>query len=415
MTDRYPLRRLNGPEFEAWARMTAGVYGQDWREDGLRDARFTLELDRTLVAFDEGAPIAGAAILTRSMTVPGTVLPVAGVTLVAVAPTHRRRGLLRSMMREQLTGLHESAAEPVAALNASEAGIYGRFGYGVASYLARCRGEQRSMVFRDDVDRGPGRIRLLDRDEARTAIEKVYESVRPNAVGMLDRPARFWDARLHDAEHVRHGATALRFAVHEEPDGIPTGYALYRLRPCWENGRDLSEVVVIESAAETPRAYAAVWGFLVEIDGHFRISFDGAVDEPLPHLLLDSRGLDSTVVDNLWVRLVDVDRALVSRRYAGPVDVVLEVTDDFCPWNAGRFRLRSDGGEATCERTRATADLRLSVAELGAVFLGGTSMATLAAAGRVAELRAGAVAEATSAFRGVRAPFHPSGAAFPAF
>ncbi|WP_158882813.1 GNAT family N-acetyltransferase [Amycolatopsis anabasis] len=414
MADPYPLRPIREPEFVPWARMTCNVYGQDWREGALRNARTTLEFDRALAAFDGDAIVGGAAIFPRSMTVPGAVLPVAGVTLVAVAPTHRRRGILTSLMRRQFADLHTSG-EPVAALNAAEATIYGRFGYGIATRLARYRGDKRFLRVRSDADLGGGTIRLLERDEARPLVEKVYDTARLGSVGWVDRPGRFWDARLYDEEHVRDGATSLRFAVHSEPGGAVTGYALYRLKPEWDETGDVSEVRVVELAALTRQAYAAVWRFLIELDGHFRISYEGATDEPLPHLLTDPRVLRANVVDNLWVRLVDVGRALAARRYATPLDVVFEVEDACCPWNSGRWRLRAEGDSVTCERTRNAAELRLSPAELGAVYLGGTTFASLAAAGRVEELRPGAVARCSVAFRGEREPFHPSGAAFPAF
>lgn len=121
------------------------------------------------------------------------------------------------------------------------------------------------------------------------------------------------------------------------------------------------------------------------------------------------------MVDRLWVRLVDVDRALAGRRYAAPLDVVLNVEDDFCPWNTGRYRLQAEGNAVTCERTKAPADLRLTAAELGAAFLGGTTLASLAAAGLVEEVRPGALTHATRAFRADREPFYPGGWAFPAY
>jgi predicted acetyltransferase len=206
---------------------------------------------------------------------------------------------------------------------------------------------------------------------------------------------------------VRDGGTALRFAVHTEPGGEVTGYVFYRSKP--------RLVRVIEVAATTRQSYAALWRYLIDLDAHAGLTYDGAVDEPLKHLLTDPRAARTTVIDNLWVRLVDVDRALAARRYSTPLDLVLEVQDPFCPWNAGHHHLRADGGSVTCERTQARPDLRLTSAELGAAYLGGTTLSSLAAAGRVEKLRRGAVTAASLAFRGERAPFHPSGWAFPAF
>jgi predicted acetyltransferase len=418
MSDRYPVRPLrDDDEFEAWARMTSDTYGLDWHEGGLRNARGSVDLRRTLAAFDAGAEnpvVGGAVVYSRALTVPGAVQQVAGVAMVAVAPTHRRRGLLTALMRRQLTDVYESGGEPIAALNASEAVIYGRFGYGPATRIARFEGDKRRMRFRDDVETGDGVVRRLERETARPLIEKTYDAARTRSVGWLERTPRYWEARLLETDHVRAGATRLRFAVHEEPGGEVTGYALYRLRAGDATPERPGTVQVVEVAATTRQAYAALWRYLAGIDVHFRLTYEGAPDEALPHLLTDARAVRAVETDNVWVRPVDLGRALAGRRYSAPLDVVLEVEDAFCPWNAGRHRLTADGEEVTCTRTRDAADLRLTAAELGAAHLGGTTLASLAAAGRVTELRPGALARASTAFRGVREPFHPAGAAFPA-
>ncbi|MEV7908486.1 GNAT family N-acetyltransferase, partial [Streptomyces anulatus] len=198
VADPYPLRPVEGDEFETWARVIADTYGDDLSDEQLARERATIELDRTIAAFDDDTPVGGAAAYTRSLTVPGAVLPVAGVTWVGVAPTHRRRGLLTAMMRKQLTDLHENGREPIAALRPSEAAIYGRYGYGPASRGAQLRCEKRSMRFRPGTDFGDGRVRLLGGDEARPQIEKVYDQVRVGTAGWPDRAGRFWDGRLFD-------------------------------------------------------------------------------------------------------------------------------------------------------------------------------------------------------------------------
>ncbi|MEV1247850.1 GNAT family N-acetyltransferase [Nonomuraea sp. NPDC049750] len=407
MTATYPLRTIGAHELDAWARMVTTTYGQDWYEGGLRNAASSIEPERTIAAYDGEEIVGGASIYGRIMTVPGAATPVAGVTLVAVLPTHRRRGILTAMMRKQLTDLHESGGEPIAALNAAEATIYGRFGYGVASHVAEIQADKRFMALRPGIDFGDGTIRLLSGQKARPLLEKIYDTARRTAVGWVDRTEKFWQARLADGERVRDGGTALRCAVHLEPGGEASGYAFYRSKP--------GSAHVIEVAATTRQSYAALWRFLIDLDAHTHLSYDGAIDEPLKHLLADPRAARATVIDSLWVRLADVDRALAVRRYSTPLDLVLEVQDTFCPWNAGRYHLGADGESVTCERTRARADLRLTSAELGAAYLGGTTLSSLAAVGRVEELRGGAVTAASLAFRGEREPFHPSGWAFPAF
>lgn len=415
MTEPYPLRAITQDEFEAWARMIADTYGEDRPREQLANERLTLEFNRTIGAFDGGSPVGGAAAFSRTLTVPGALQPIAGISWVGVAPTHRRRGILTAMMRKQLAELHESGGEALAALNASEATIYGRFGYGVAGCGARMLGQAPAMDFRPGVGPGPGEVRLLDRDAARPVLSEIYEEIRTATVGWLDRPAKFWETRLYDAPPTRGGATALRFAVYRQPDGTDTGYVLYRLHGDSDETGNRSAVRVVELAAATRAAYAGLWRFLTGIDLFPWISYEGAPDEPLLHMLADPRAVRVTTVDRLWVRLVDVDRALAGRRYAAALDVVLQVDDAFCPWNAGCYRLEADRDSVRCQRTKAAADLRLTSTELGAVHLGGTTLASLAAAGRVEELRPGTLAACSAAFRGEREPVNPTGAGFPCY
>jgi predicted acetyltransferase len=404
--DPYPLRPVTEDEFETWARMVGDTYGSDLSDEQLAHGRAATELARTIAAFDGPAPVGGTAAHARVLTVPGALLPVAGVTWVGVTPTHRRRGILTSMMRRQLTDLHTSGAEPIAVLRPSEAAIYGRYGYGPATQGARLRCDKRALRFRPGTDFGDGTIRLLGRDQARPQIEKLYDRVRIDTVGWPGRNATSWDGRLTDRPEERGGASALRCRT--------TGYALYRIKQD-ASGGDGNALRVVELATVSRQAYAALWRFLAGIDLVSWIEYEGAVDEPLPHLLTDPRAVRPAPVDRLWVRLVDVDRALAARRYAGALDLVLEVEDAFCPWNTGRYRLTADHDTASCARTRAPADLRLTAAELGAALLGGTTLASLAAAGLVQELRAGALSRATAAFRADREPFYPGGWAFPAY
>ncbi|MFF2813478.1 GNAT family N-acetyltransferase [Streptomyces sp. NPDC058000] len=410
------LRSIAEQEFVPWARMIADTYGMDRSEEELADQRAATDLGRTLAAFDEGVPVAGASVYKRVLTVPGGTLPVAGIASVGVAPTHRRRGILTAMMRAQLTDLHEQRREPIAALRPSEAGIYRRFGYGPATLGNQLRCDRRAMRFRTDVDFGQGTVRLHHADQARPLLEKIYDQARTRAVGWPDRQAVHWAVRLADHPHRRGASTALRFAVHQESDGRATGYALYRHSSVPDGlGGSAGVVQVVELAALCRQAYAALWRFLAGIDLVTWIDYEGAVDEPLPHLLADPRAVRTSPVDRLWVRPVDVDRALTGRSYALPLDLVLDVRDGFCPWNTGRYRLQAEDGSAVCEPTTAPADLRLTAAELGAAFLGGTTLSALSSAGLVEELRSGALSLASAAFRGEHEPWYPGGWAFPLF
>lgn len=407
---------MSEDEFIPWARMIADTYGVDRSDQELANQRAATELERTVAAFDDGAPVAGASVYRRLLTLPGAVSPVAGIASVGVAASHRRRGLLTAMMRAILTDLYENGRESVAVLRPSEAAIYGRYGFGPATRGNVMRCDRRSMVLRPGVDFGTGSVRTLHRDTARPLIEHVYDEVRSVSVGWPDRDDRHWRVRLFDEPHARAGATALRYAVHFDPNGRHTGYALYRHRSAQDAaGEDASVVQVVELAAVSRQAYASLWRYLAGIDLMPWIEYEGAMDEALPHLLVDPRCVRSSPVDRLWVRLVSVERALTARRYATPVDLVLEVRDDFCPWNTGRYRLRAAGDQVDCHRSGEPADLRLTAADLGAVFLGGTTLLSLAASGLVAELRPGAVVAASTAFRADREPSYPGGWAFPLY
>ena len=402
------LRPITVEEFPAYYGNNIETFNSDPR-DAERELEFSvIELERTLGGFVDKELVATACIYSRSMTVPGGPLPVAAVSMVSVAATHRRQGLLTAMMRRQLTELHEQQGEPVAALWASEAPIYGRYGYGIAAQGMILTGRTPALRFRPGVDTGGGRVRMAAEHEARPHLESVYEAVRVRQPGLLDRAGAWWSNRLSDLEYQRQGGTTLRFALWEEPGGEVSGYALYRTKQEWGDQGPDGELMIREVMAANPRAYAGLWAFLLERDLVRRVSrHTGPVDEPLVWLVDDPRQLALRVQDQLWVRLADVGRALAARAYTTEIDVVLEVSDPFCPWNARRWRLSGGPGGAVCEPTSAPADLSLSSAELGGAYLGGPTLSSYAAAGRVEELRPGALTATSIAFRGDRLPWCP--------
>ncbi|HEV2783822.1 MAG TPA: GNAT family N-acetyltransferase [Actinophytocola sp.] len=392
------IRTLTDADLPAFSAVLASAFLIDHNDDFLASERTVFEPARSHGVFDGAEMIGSGQLLTRRLVVPGAgPIPAAAVTSIGVAPGHRRRGVLSMIMRTQLAGLHETG-EPIAALWASEGGIYGRFGYGLATQYVRLA-LPRGAAFRRDVEVDPAPVRELPREQALPLIRKIYESVWADRVGYLDRTDGAWDYHLFDAEPSRRGQTAYRFAVH------PEGYAVYRTRQEWQDRGPRSPVTVRTLVAANPPAYAAICRYVLDIDLVGEVTMRLAVDEPLVHMLADSRAAVRTMFDALWVRLVDVDRALAARRYAVPVDVVLEVADELCPWNAGRWRLAvGEDGRAEVERSAADPDLALGVEALGAAYLGGTRLATLAAAGRVRELRRGALARTSLAFLHDREP-----------
>jgi predicted acetyltransferase len=363
------------------------------------------EPDRSLVAVD-GDTIAGhAAAYTRDLTVPGAVLPAAHVTLVGVAPTHRRRGLLTRMMHRQLTEVAAAGREPIAVLWASETKIYPRYGYGMAAQRLTAEIMTREIRLADTPPpAADGRLRMVDPAQDIADLAKVYEQLRPERPGWSNRDDRWWRFVLADLPALRDGGTPLRAVVHDTPHG-PTGYALWRTKEGWDAHGPNADVRVREVVAADPVAYAALWRFVLGIDLARTASVGFlALDDPLQHLVDEPRRLGARLSDALWVRIVDLPRALATRRYAAPLDVVLDVTDPLLTANTGRWRLTAGPDAVTCVPTGDPADLACTVLELGAAYLGGPSLAALAAAGRVRELTPGALHRASTAFGWHRMP-----------
>jgi predicted acetyltransferase len=418
MADRHVIRPITDDEYAAFRR----VHDHSFNSGPAPAARWPrlrrqFEAERSLAAFDSGVPAGGGLVGTTGvysfqMAVPGAVLPVAGVTAVSVLPTHRRRGILRSLMTRQITDIAARGDEPIAALWASETPLYGRYGYGRASshaFFRFGRGEGAlSALAPADPDLT---LRLAEPGEVAADLAKVYETVLPGQPGFFSRNEDWWERVLDDPAEERHGASPLRCLLAADGAGL-RGYALYRSTPNWEEGTVLPDGVidVWELVAADPAASAALWRDLLSRDLVGTMTADlRPVDDPLLYQLYDSRRARVRLVDDLWVRVIDLPGALASRAYAAPVDVVLEVTDALLPANAGRWRLRSSGvgGTADCVRTDDAADIALDVRELGAAYLGGTRLAALAAAGLVSESRPGAVGRLSTAMGWDPAPWCP--------
>jgi len=368
--------------------------------------RAAIELERTIAAFDDGNVVGTAGANTYQMTVPGGSLPTAGVTMVTVLTTHRRRGILTSLMRHQLDDVHDRG-EPLAALYASEAPIYGRFGYGIAIFAGDLQIPRSRAAFLKPAQIG-GQFRFVDAEHAVTAFMQVWERVRPGQPGMLNPPAREWRAELADPEDHRHGGSP-HYRVVYEVDGTADGFALYRIRDNHHDGDFASTLMLEQLVAATADAYEALWRYCLGVDLTARVSADNRpVDEPLPFLLKDARAARMLVSDAVWLRLVDVEAALAGRSYASVGRLVVEVADTFCPWNAGRYEISYSPQGSHCQRTTAPADLELDVDVLAALYLGGNRFSSLHQARRVNELAPGAIARADAMFRTDRAPWSPS-------
>ncbi|MEV0240836.1 GNAT family N-acetyltransferase [Streptomyces sp. NPDC050674] len=367
------------------------------------------EFDRSLGVWDGDECVGTAGAFSFRLTVPGGAsLPAAGVTMVSVAATHRRRGILTSMMRRQLDDVR-AWGEPLAVLTASEPAIYGRFGYGGAT--SSVQAEIDTSRVRLSVPEGTDevRVRYAAPADVLDVCEALYARLVPQRPGMLERRPGWERLGVLDPESERGGASPLQ-CVLAERDGETVGFARFRVKPSWEPSGPNGSVILEDSAALDPAADAALWRFLFGIDLTSTLTVRGRpVDDTWQYLVSDLRRCNVRLRDALYVRPVEVGAALQARTYQAPVDVVFEVEDAFCPWNAGRWRLSGDTKGASCERTADPADVALSVRELGAAYLGGVSLASLGAAGRVRELRRGALAEASLGFGVGVPPWLPHG------
>jgi predicted acetyltransferase len=373
-----------------------------------------LELDRTLAAFDGDTVVGGTGAFSFQMRVPGAMAAVAGVSLVAVLPSHRRLGILSALMRRQLVDMSERG-EAVAVLFASESGIYGRYGYGRASWHAAYRLQRGEAALAPGAPADPSlRLRIAEPLSARAELAKVYDLALADRPGLYARTEPWWDRLLTDL-HSEDGSSQIRCVLAEDDSG-PRAYAVFTSTERWDEdtGLPCGVLEVSEAIATDPAATVALWGNLLSQDlvseFHARMR---PVDDPLLYLLADPRRLRSVVSDGLWVRLVDVRRALAQRHYASPVDVVIEVADELCPQNAGRWRLATEAGgaragfRATCERTTAPADVVLPVWAVGAAYLGGTGLTAMANAGLVTEATPGSLAALSTAMAWEPAPWCP--------
>ena len=374
-----------------------------------------------LGAWDGDECVGTAGAFSFRVTVPGGALvKAAGITMVSVAATRRRRGVLTSMMRRQLDDVR-SWGEPLAVLTASEPEIYGRFGYGIATQQMRAEIDTARVRLTVPAGTDDVRLRLAEpgADAVRDACEAVYARQVTTRPGMLARRPGWERLPLLDPESERKGSSPLQcvLAEREVPgagDGGShrevAGYARYFIKPEWDAAGARGVIELRDLEAVDPAAYAALWRFLFDIDLTSTLKLHNRpVDDAWQHLVSDIRRCGVGLRDSMHVRLVDVGSALEARAYHAPVDVVFEVEDAFCPWNEGRWRLAGDAKEASCERTADAADLALSARDLGTVFLGGVSLASLAAAGRVRELRQGTLARASLGFSSMVAPWLPHG------
>jgi predicted acetyltransferase len=357
------------------------------------------DLDRAWVALDGDLVCGSFRSWATELTVPGGErLPAAAVSAVTVRPTHRRRGILRSMVAAEHGAIRERG-EAVGLLYASEFPIYGRFGYGPGCREANWTIDTHATSFHGIPASGV-EMTTASADTA-TAMKTVFEAWRLRQPGEIRRNNYRWDFDLGLRDSAWGPSWKGYLALHRDGAGQVDGFIRYHADEKWEHRQPRSVVVVDELHALTEQAYAALWRYLVEIDWAGTVKAERrSPSDRLPWLLTNLRAAEvSDVGDGLWVRLFDVPRALEARRYEREGSLVLEVID--AEARGGRLRVLLDAGPdgATCRVTDRPADLTLDVGALGAAFLGGTRLGDAVLARGADEHRAGTLAQAERLFR----------------
>ncbi|MCS0638789.1 GNAT family N-acetyltransferase [Streptomyces sp. LP05-1] len=409
------LRTVTDAEFPDWLRAARTGFLRPPSVTGEEVAlrRATTDLGRTLGVFDGARCVATLRSFPQRLTAAGGVaMAASAVTQVTVSPTHRRRGLLNRLIAAELAAARERG-EPLATLVAAEYPIYGRYGFGPATRAAEWTVDL-TRAGLDPRRPGPGRedggrVELVDPAEARRLAPGVHDRLRAVRAGVIDRSARRWDLLTGAVEFPGDPWREPFFAFHRAASGEIDGYAAYTADERWADAKQpMVTATVRDLIAADPAAERALWEYLFAIDWVTTVRTGlRAPDDLVPDLLPDPRAAGlTTEVDLLWVRVLDVVRALEARTYATDGALVLDVRDPSGPAD-GRYLLTAGPGGAECVRTDRDADLVLPVRELGALLLGEGSAVRLAALGRVTEERPGAAALAELLFRTARRPWCP--------
>lgn len=395
------VRPITADEVTAFRHNMFLVFGFPGSNDEDARERFlqTMDLSRTYAAFDGDELIGTAAAFDFELTIPGAVVPMAGLTQVSVRPSHRRRGIMRRMLEAHLADVRQRG-ESLSGLWCSETPIYGRFGYGAVgdsdAIVVDTRGAR--LVYDGELDA----TALIEPDAARELLPSVYDAIRPGRPGLLSRSPAWWDQRwfLDRPEH-RRGAGPKRYAVARRDDQV-TGYVLYRQHAKFEDGVADGTIAVIELQARDARAEVSLWRLLLDMDLYNTVKWWNAPsDSVLPWVVADMRRVTRKRIDHLWLWVNDVPAALGARRYTGAGTLRFRLRDTEQTW-----QLEVDGEVGTCTPCEETAELEFDVPTLGSLYMGGVHPELLRRAGRLHGSDA-AVATAARLFAWPLAPWCP--------
>lgn len=348
----------------------------------------------------DGLPVGTVNSWVADMAVPGGVVPMWAISMVTVSATHRRRGIARGLLEGELRAA-ATAGVPMAGLTVTEATIYGRYGFGPAIQAARVAVDTRTAGWAGPA--APGRLEYVETARLAAELDAVHEKARSARTGQIPGWNRRWLGLAGITADGSKTDTAVRGIRYLDADGGLRGAMSFSLKEQPDSHR--STMTIRHLVAETDEAQRALWGFAVNHDLVDRVEAAlRPTDDPILHLVTDQRSVEVSVHDHGWLRLLDVPAALRGRRFSGPLDAVLRVTDPY-GFADGTWRVRVDAsGAASVEETTAAADVTLGVAELSTVYAGGVPLSQLAAAGRV-QGDVGALAALSRALRTDPAPF----------
>ena len=395
------IRPAAPEEAASFRRVMGHAFGFDPNEKTLDRFHSLWEPARSRNAYDGGKMVATLGAFSLQLSVPGAVLPAAGTSMVAVLPSHRRRGLLRKMMLSHLDDVAEHE-EPVAALWASESSIYGRFGFGTASSAVDVTAPTAHGRFHRLAPE-PAPVELISADEARAVVPQIQDKIRSTWPGMFARNEAWWSGRWFlDPEGERAGASSRRYGVTSHGDG----YVIYRQKEKWTAGNPDGEVMVEDLVAETPESWSGLWAFVLNHDLASQVTANlRSPHDPLFNFLAGPRRTSLRPGDGIWVRLQDPVRALASRRYFAEGDLVIEAHD---PLDERVHTLLLEAGPegASCSATDREPEIVLDLEDLGAVYLGWSRFRSFARAGRLSGDQQ-ALARADALFSWDPAPWCP--------
>ena len=407
------VRPIEEPEIPDWIRaLNTGFLRTPYVPDEeIADRSSYIDPSRTLGAFDTGRCVATFRSFPQEITaVGGHPVPANAITNVTVTATHRRRGLLTRMMTQDLAAAKERG-DVVATLIAAEYRIYGRHGFGPATSATQWEidVQRAGLDPRWSAPAGGGRIDLVDGEDVRKLGPELHERLRRAQPGAIDRDDRWWQVNTGAVLLTRAPWTEPFHAVYRAADGEVQGLASYVCDDTWTDAKQPYDTATVKGLiATTPAAERGLWYHVCSIDWVTKVKSGWRCpDDLLPHFLPDPRAATiTTQADWLWVRILDVVRAMEARSYEGEGTLVFEVVDG-AGLAGGRYRLAASAQGASCTPTTESAELTLDVRELGSLWLGDESVVRLAALGKVREERAGAARVADALLRTSGRPWCP--------